>query len=64
MSFEHLVTHSLLCDVVKVLEDHGFTWADDDPGRKADVLVALCRMAEAMAGPVRDSARVANGSPT
>lgn len=45
------VTAGLLYDTVKLLEAAGGRWAGEDPERRADALVALCELADAVAGP-------------
>lgn len=47
---EH-VSMGLLYDVLRVLDDAGIRWADDDGRRRSDALVALCELADAVAGP-------------
>ena len=45
------LTIGTMADVLEVLARAGITWADDDPTRKSDALVALTEMVEAIAAP-------------
>ncbi len=44
------VTAGLLVDVLRVLAEHGITWADSEPRRWADAVAALVGLAEAVGG--------------
>jgi len=48
------VTVGLLVDLLDVFEEHGIGWADDDPRRRADAVIAMDRFADAIAGPLRE----------
>lgn len=50
--YRQAVTFGLLYDVIGLLADAGVTWADDAPSRRADALVCLCALADAIAGPL------------
>ncbi|MGH7745640.1 MAG: hypothetical protein ACREQ5_12755 [Candidatus Dormibacteria bacterium] len=51
MSYQDRVTAGLLYDSIKLLESHGIVFADEQTWRLARTLEALCRMADAVAGP-------------
>ncbi len=49
--YKDRVTAGLLYDALKLLDQHGIIRADDEPWRVSRALEALCRTADAIAGP-------------
>lgn len=54
MSYQDHVTIGLLYDTLQLFEEHGITRADNQRWRIAQALLALCQMADAIAGPCRE----------